>query len=178
MNMVIYIVGGIVATWRFRITKFVPFQYPRRPSWNSSYNISSKTLSDWANFMGGITVTQRLRIAKTVRFRYPRWNLSWNSLNDISPKPCQIELKLSGRHCGFMDIQKCYKSIRSDIEDSRKLFKRHLLHWWEALERHRDSELLYRSVPYPSWLPWRPSWNSPPNRIGLSRNLIGGMEAT
>ena len=43
------LVGGIVATWRFRIAKIVPFRCPRwppwRPSWNSSNDISSQTVS-------------------------------------------------------------------------------------------------------------------------------------
>ena len=43
------LVRGIVATWRFRIAKIVPFRCPRwpqwRPSWNSSNDIFSQTRS-------------------------------------------------------------------------------------------------------------------------------------
>ena len=43
------LVGGIVATWRFRFAKMAPFRYPRwppcRPSWNSSNDISYQTVS-------------------------------------------------------------------------------------------------------------------------------------
>ena len=89
---------------QFRITKIVLFRYPRwlqwQPSWNSSNNISSQTISQNELKLDGRH--QRFRFAKIVPFRFPRW-LPWgpslNSSNAISSETIsQIELKLDGRH--------------------------------------------------------------------------------
>ena len=79
------------------------------------------------------------------------------SSDDISSwTVMQIKQKLDGRYLGDIVIQNCYNhsiliSRMATVVTILKLFKRHLLKnckldwaetWWEASERHRDSELL------------------------------------
>ena len=67
----------------------------------------------------------------------------------------RIEVKLSGRHCGNMEIQNCWNhsvpiSKMAAMAAILKFFKRHLPNcksdwvktWWEASQWHKDSELL------------------------------------
>ena len=101
--------GGIVATWRFRIAKMVPFPCPKF----FKRHFLQNPMLDWAKTWWGIIVTQKFRIVKVILFRYPRWPPrwpSWNSSNDISSQNLsQIEPKLDGRH------QNDIKSFWSDI---------------------------------------------------------------
>ena len=61
------LMGGIGATWRFRIAKIVPLWYPRWPPWrsvwNSSNHISFHTASLSWNLVEGIGVPWRFRPA-------------------------------------------------------------------------------------------------------------------
>ena len=109
---------------QFRITKIVPFRYPRwlqwQPSWNSSNDISSQTISQ--NELKFDGRHQRFRFAKIVPFRFPRW-LSWgpslNSSNAISSETIsQIELKLGGRHRN-KDIQSALVAQLDALSDWR-----------------------------------------------------------
>ena len=83
--------GGITVTQRIRIAKIAPFQYKRwplqQPSWNSSFDISSQTISQSRNLIGGIGALQRFRIAKIILFRYSRWLPWWPSCNYSNDLP-------------------------------------------------------------------------------------------
>ena len=146
--------GGIGATWRFRIAKFVPFRYP------------------W-----------KLRTAKFVLFRYPRWRPSWNSLNNISRTASRIELIYYWRYRGDMEIQNCQicTVLTSKMAAILKSYRQHLTQdrksdwnetWWEVSGRHGDSELLksFRSDIEDG--PWRPSWNYLNVISSLTESLI------
>ena len=73
--------GGITVTHRLKIAKIVPFRYPR--SWNSSNDISSKTISQIALKLYGRHWSDiEIQNAKIVPFQYP-WRPSWNSSNNV-----------------------------------------------------------------------------------------------
>ena len=111
---------GIVASWRFRIVKIVPFQYPRwPPSWNNIY----QTISWIESKLDGRHQSDiQFQNCKNLWFQYPRWpplGTSKNSLNlDISFQTVsKIELKLDGRHWSNTEIQNWKKLFHSNIQE-------------------------------------------------------------
>ena len=73
------LVGGIEVTWRFRIVKFVPFQYPKMATMKASLKIwkCSRMVSRIKlNICGRCGETWIFRTAKFVPFVHPGW-LSW-----------------------------------------------------------------------------------------------------
>ena len=153
--------GGIVATWRFRIAKFVPFRYPR---WSSILKFFKRYLlpnskSDWTETWW--EASQWHRDSELLKlFRYPIW--PHGSHLEIlqrtsSPKP----IRLSQNLVGSITVTQLFRiaKLKSFCSISKmatagailKVFKWHLLPyyksdwaktWWEAFERHGDSELL------------------------------------
>ena len=153
---------SITVTHRFRIAKVVPFQYPRwpprQPSWNFSNDISSKSISHWAETLW--EALERHRDSELLRLfcsdiQDGRHGGHLEILQTTSPpKP---KVGLSQNLMGSITVTQRFRIAKiAPFRYPRwpailKFFKRHLIPnnksdwaetWWEALESYRDSELL------------------------------------
>ena len=153
--------GSITVTQRFRIAKTVPFRnprwLPRGPSWNSSNDIFSQTISQIEPKLDGrhwsvidiqnclnrsVPISKMAAIAIILKFF--KLHLLPNHKSDWAKN----WWKASERHreSGLLKLFPISK-----MAAILNFFKRHLLPnrkldwaetWWEASERHRDLELL------------------------------------
>ena len=110
-----WVVGDIVATWRFRIAKIVPFHYPRWPPWWPSkffrWHLLLNPKSDWAKTWW--EASQSHRDSKLLK--------SFRSF--IQDGHLEAILKFFKRHL---------LNPKSDRAET----------WWEASQWHRDSKSL------------------------------------
>ena len=153
------LMGGITVTQRFKIVKIVPFRYPQRPSWNSSNDISSQTISPielkhvWRHHSDteiqncqnhSILLSKMATTAAILKF-FKRHLL-------LNPKSVWAETWWEASQ--WHRNSKLLKSFHSDIQDGHHCGHLEILQmsgwaetWWEASGCNGDSELLNHSVP-------------------------------